>query len=989
MVLCHSVVSRLCVAFGFKMQKDIGVEVMGVKWICRLLIGCLLLPMLCGAWAGAVMLTAAERTYLEALGPITVAPDPDWVPFEHVDERGNFTGIAADLLDLVASRLGIEFSYVFPRDWDEALELSRSGQVLILPFLNQTPARQEWLLFTKPLLVDPNVFITREEHPYIVDATQLTGKVMVLPSGTSMEERVRRDFPNLEIMHVATENDVFSAVSRRDADLTLRSLTISAYTIRKEGLFNLKIAGQAPEHYTNRLRMGVLKSEPMLRDILDRAIATITHAEREEIVNRHVNITIVQPVDYGFVLRVAAGLILLIALAMYWNMRLRRLNHSLQESERSKSLLISNLPGMVYRCRYDRTWTMEFVSEGCFELTGYRPEDLVENRVVSFDQLIDPADHEWIWQTWERARALGQPARLEYSITTASGQTKWLFEQGDFVLNDSGDVVALEGLIIDVTERKLLEQEMLAARQQAEAANAVKSEFLANMSHEIRTPMNAVLGLIYLCLQTQLSAEQRDMLSRSYAAAESLLDILNDILDISKIEAGKLEVEQVEFPLAEVLDKVFNLLKFRVEEKGLKHSVTVDEEVPSTVIGDPMRLGQVLLNIAGNAVKFTEQGSVSLELFCEAGVDGDLVLRFVFRDTGIGMSHEQMENLFESFNQTDTTITRKYGGTGLGLAISRRLVHLMGGDIQVESEPGKGSTFTFSVRFRSVERHVPALKDVWDYDTRMTSPLLDSAGMEGSLEGVRVLLVEDNALNREVASGMLRGMGVEITLACNGQEALAILDQQDYDVVLMDMRMPVMDGLSATRQIRRNPRWNAMPIIAMTANAMHSDVEACKAAGMNDHIAKPVSRKLLESALRKWTGRESALDATVGRPDGGVMDGAVALPGVDVADILDKLEIDMDTYREFLAFFADSQGSMVVNIRQAMEQGDVAEAGHLAHALKGSSAYLGFRALSAAAGALENALADTTSSDAHRALSEVESVFGEMMRAIESCLASR
>ncbi|MBK1720221.1 diguanylate cyclase [Thiocystis violacea] len=414
-------------------------------------------------------LSEEERLYLERLGPIRVCPDPDWEPFEALDEQGNFTGIAIDLLDLIAGRLGIEFRYVVARDWDEAVALSRAGEVLILPFLNRTAARDEWLLFTEPLLVDPSVFITREEHPFIPDATRLTDRSIVLPTGTSVEEHVRRDFPNLSILGVPTEKDVFQAVSSRRADLTLRSLTVAAYTIRKEGLFNLKIAGQAPEPYVNRLRMGVLKSEPRLRDILDRAIATITPGERDRIVNRHVNVTIVKPMDYGFILRIAGGLAALIALSFYWNLRLKNTNAALRESERSKSVLIANLPGVAYRCRHDRAWTMEFISEGCLELTGYASEDLRLNKALSYNDLIVPEDRERIWRIWEQARSQGRAAQLEYRIITADGQEKWVFERGVFVNREGdGQVLAIEGLIIDITARKRAEEELYRISTQDE-----------------------------------------------------------------------------------------------------------------------------------------------------------------------------------------------------------------------------------------------------------------------------------------------------------------------------------------------------------------------------------------------------------------------------------------------------------------------------------------------------------------------------------------
>ncbi|TCT21166.1 diguanylate cyclase [Thiobaca trueperi] len=415
------------------------------------------------AQGSGITLTAEEQRYLDRLGPLTIGADPDWRPFQYRDRQGQFSGIATDLLELVATRLGLAFNYAPVRDWDEAVEQSRAGRIHILHFLNQTPARDEWLLFTEPLLVDPNVFITREEHAFITDATQLTDETIALPGGTSIEERVRRDFPNLTIFKVPTENQVFQAVSNREADLTLRSLTIAADTIRKEGLFNLKIAGQAPEPYVNRLRMGVLKSESMLRDILNKGIASLTPREREEIVNRHVSITIVNPVDYGFILRIAGVLGALIAVSFYWNLRLKTTNAALRESERSKAVLIANLPGVAYRCRHDRDWTMEFISDGCLELTGYRSEDFLHNRRLSFNELILPEDRDAVWQIWDEAQDSGQPVKLEYRILAADRQEKWVFEQGMFVEPANRHPRTprfIEGLIIDITDRKRAEADL-------------------------------------------------------------------------------------------------------------------------------------------------------------------------------------------------------------------------------------------------------------------------------------------------------------------------------------------------------------------------------------------------------------------------------------------------------------------------------------------------------------------------------------------------
>ena len=426
----------------------------------RFLLGMMIMFLLLSS-ANAVELTSQERAYLDKLGAVTMCVDPDWEPYERVDEQGNFTGIAADLVEIVSQRLNIPFVIVPTVDWQETLEVSREGGCMLIPFLNQTAEREEWLTFTEPLFVAPNVFITRNEHDFISDPAELVDRTVVLPHGTSMEEFLRRDYPNLNILTVDDEHDCYRMVSEGEADMTLRSLTIAAFIIRRDGWFNLKIAGQPPEaHYVNHLRMGVLKEMQGLRDILNKAILTITPREREEIINRHVNIEYLQTVDLTWIMRMGAFLGVLLAVSFYWNHRLKNALAALRESERSKSVLISNIPGMAYRCLYDREWTMEFVSRGCQELTGYKSEELINNRVVSFNTLIVPEDRENIFKVWEKARGAKLPAELEYRIITADKTVKWVYEKGVFVYDDHDNVLGIEGLIIDISDRKAAEEKL-------------------------------------------------------------------------------------------------------------------------------------------------------------------------------------------------------------------------------------------------------------------------------------------------------------------------------------------------------------------------------------------------------------------------------------------------------------------------------------------------------------------------------------------------
>jgi signal transduction histidine kinase/CheY-like chemotaxis protein len=502
-----------------------------------------------------------------------------------------------------------------------------------------------------------------------------------------------------------------------------------------------------------------------------------------------------------------------------------------------------------------------------------------------------------------------------------------------------------------------LHEQLKEAKESAEKATKSKSDFLANMSHEIRTPMNAIMGMTYLAMQTDLTPKQQDYLKKAHGSATSLLGLINDILDFSKIEAGKMDMESVDFHLDDVLDNVSTLISLKAEEKGLALVFKTPPEIPRFLIGDSLRLGQILINLSNNAVKFTEKGSVTIETALVDEPNDRLIFQFAVRDTGIGLTPEQIGKLFQSFSQADSSTTRKFGGTGLGLTISKQLVEMMDGKIWVESESGEGSSFIFTAAFGRGQ----------EMDAASRAALQKGFDEESlrSIQGARILLVDDNEINQQVAQELLENSGFVVDIADNGLKAVETVEKVIYDIVLMDIQMPVMDGYEATREIRKKPQFKDLPILAMSASAMTQDLENAIESGMNDHVPKPIDPKQLFSTLLEWIepGEREVpeelrdLDEQVDEKEtDGLKKLPKDLPGIDTKTGLERVAGNEKLYRNILRKFAKNQANSTAEINKALEDNDIELATRLAHTIKGVAGNIGATQLQAAANDLESGI---------------------------------
>jgi PAS domain S-box-containing protein len=537
----------------------------------------------------------------------------------------------------------------------------------------------------------------------------------------------------------------------------------------------------------------------------------------------------------------AGSLMLLVVVAaavLLWQLA-DRLLRSMVEREELLYELADNIKEVFWLFDW-RSQRVVYASPAYEQIWGRPLADLYAD-YSEWAESVHPDDLETARTSFARIVKSGGGELRDYRIIRPDGTVRWISDRGFAITGPRGEVLRIAGIAEDITERKEAEEELRRTRDLAEAANLAKSRFLANMSHEIRTPMNAIIGMTHLALELAGDDQQHQHLETIKSSAEHLLVLLNDILDVAKIEAGHIELESAPFTLRAALDDTEQAMKPRAEEKGLELSYTIDPGAPDELVGDCHRLQQVIYNLVGNAIKFTEQGSIAVVVKPAELADDHVMLLFTVTDTGVGIPSDQHNEIFERFSQADTSSSRSHGGTGLGLAIARHLVALLGGSIWVESEPGRGSRFFFTASF---ERGSGG-------GTEAAPPQPVPAA--GEVEGLRMLLVEDNPANQNLVTALLERKGHTVRVAANGRQAIAALEEQTFDFIFMDVEMPGLNGLDTTRMIREKEQEQGghIPIVALTAHALTGDRERCLDAGMDDYVSKPIQIPEFYAAIER------------------------------------------------------------------------------------------------------------------------------------------
>ncbi len=781
-----------------------------------------------GAGSDKIKLSAPEQKWLNAHKNIRFTGDPNWLPYEAFDRQGNYIGIVAEHLKLIEKKLGITFNIVRPDSWQDAVEKIKQKEVDVLSETLDSELKSS-LTFSNSYLTSPVVMVMKNDEDYVENLDQIRHKKIAVIKDYGYVPTIIKAYPDVKFHYVATIQDGLTAVSTGKLDALLATLAQASYHISDLGINNVRITGKT--QFTTKVAFGIRPEYARLVPLLNRAIGSITQAEKQQILTKWGKQKFTSEIDYTLLGFLAAAFLLIVAAILFWNRRLAKEINKRKEMEAQTQVLIDNIPLQVVVT--SSSGQILTANPKACAVHHINKEDIHNLNIL--DYYLNASDREAVLQE------ISKKGMIEEKIIP-------FIRPGGKIHSMMVSIIPIKyhnrraylSIGIDMTERLEMEAELQKAKDAAEAASRSKSQFLANMSHEIRTPMNAIIGFTELLNEQVTDPRLKSFVKTIQSAGNSLLLLINDILDLSKIEAGKMDIEKTAINPHYLFAELSDVFMVNVRKKGLDMAVEVAPEIPESLMLDAVRLRQVLVNILGNAVKFTEKGSIRLT----AGVINvdkirskvDLIIEV--EDTGIGIPEKQLQVIFEEFEQTEGQNFSKFGGTGLGLAISRRLVELMGGRISVQSEPGRGSKFTIclnNIDVGSVKQvMLPAKAEVPEIE----------------FEPAVVMVVDDIENNRQLICENFSDTKVTVLQAENGKEAVAKAGQQQIDLILMDIRMPVMDGYQAAQTIKN--QFNDLPIIALTASVMKDGHERVKSENFDGYLRKPVSRRELFNSMARF-----------------------------------------------------------------------------------------------------------------------------------------
>ncbi len=793
-------------------------------------------------------LTDTELQWLSSHPVIRLAGDPNWLPYEGFDSKSHYIGMVADYLKLLEKKLQIKFDIVPTRTWTESIEKIKRGDV---DMLSETIDSDLQLHFTQAYLYSPVVIIMRDQEDYVDNINQISQQRIALIKDYGYNPTIIRSYPTINFSEANTIQEGLTAVSTGQIDALLCTLAQASFIISSQGINNVRIVGKTV--FTTKLGFGLRKDFAPLMPMLNKALSSISESEKRDISDRWGKDRFVTKNNYLLIAKIIGFFLLLLLLALFWN---RRLSKEINRRKLSEA--------QVIKLNQRLALATDLVSLGVWELDlqGDQPHfsydenvhniyDDTEKQRITWEEwatkYLHPDDRELLKQTMAKLHSEGGQLHLEYRIIRPDGQVRTIY-CGCFATKINGKLAKVTGVNWDITARKLIEQDLEKAKLQAENANLAKSQFLANMSHEIRTPLNAIIGFTDLLNEQVTDNKLKSFVKTIQTAGRNLLSLINDILDLSKIEAGKLHIELKPCNPHDLFAELGQLFLMNMKVKNLDLILDIDPNIPPNLILDATRLRQVLFNLVGNAVKFTEVGNIRLRArpANEDGIRSKVDLYIDVEDTGIGIPKDKQAFIFAEFEQVEGQDAQKYGGTGLGLSISKRLTELMGGEISLTSELGSGSTFTIH------------LKDV-DVSSLALQHELAKPNQPVHFLPARILVADDVEDNRNLLKACFTGTALTLVTVNNGLEAVNAVKKGNIDLVLMDIRMPVMDGYQATAQIKT---FSTIPVVALTASVMQDEHERLKSDQFDGYLRKPVLKADLVAELIRFLPHSTQAEPT-------------------------------------------------------------------------------------------------------------------------------